>query len=161
MTPIDRSYSRILVAICGILVLLASYYFEYVKDIEPCKLCLYQRWAWGLILGISLIGCFKLLPYQSRVIDIFLTIALLIGIIISAYHSLIILGWVKETCTSDYIPKSMEEFMAILKDPKPCSKVPEVLGLPIPMLNLLISCALFSRETFILWRKNESNKRVK
>lgn len=39
-------------------LLIASYYFEYIKEMTPCLLCLLQRWAVGilaLIFGLSIL----------------------------------------------------------------------------------------------------------
>jgi disulfide bond formation protein DsbB len=39
-------------------VLFASYYFQWVKGLEPCPLCLMQRFCLGLLLFMCLLGIF-------------------------------------------------------------------------------------------------------
>jgi disulfide bond formation protein DsbB len=42
--------------ILAVVLLIASYYFEYVEGLQPCLLCLLQRWAMGLVAIVLLIA---------------------------------------------------------------------------------------------------------
>ena len=43
-------------------LLLAAFGFEYLGGLAPCKLCLWQRWPHGAVIGFSLLGLAGLRP---------------------------------------------------------------------------------------------------
>jgi|TARA_R110002126_G_scaffold110918_1_gene248412 disulfide bond formation protein DsbB len=47
-----------ILALLAMLVLMLSYYLQYVKDLEPCPLCLMQRFMMFGLLFFAIIGVF-------------------------------------------------------------------------------------------------------
>ena len=107
-----RIYNLILTIISS-LALVFGYITEYIMGYEPCELCLYQRYVYGLLITSSLF-CLFYKKYNQLFLSIssFLT---LLGILISAFHSAVERGWIRyqSQCTG-YIesPHSLE---AIIK----------------------------------------------
>lgn len=69
------------------LVLSYAYYSQYIDALEPCKLCLYQRYPYWIAIGLSLIGL--LFSKQSKIrliLYIFLFMSFLANAGISFYH---------------------------------------------------------------------------
>lgn len=68
--------------------LLASvYFFEFVIGLNPCKLCLYQRIPWWLVIGItSLALVYKRRPHLVNILTILAAIIILAGGVLAAYH---------------------------------------------------------------------------
>ena len=62
----------LLIAAAAAAVLTAANVFDHVLGYEPCQLCLYQRLAWWIVLGL---GCTAMLLVKSRT-----TLALLIAL---------------------------------------------------------------------------------
>ncbi|MDA0655988.1 MAG: disulfide bond formation protein B, partial [Proteobacteria bacterium] len=48
-TSISRTHSASLLLLLSAIVALGSAYgSQYFADLQPCKLCLYQRWPWWI-----------------------------------------------------------------------------------------------------------------
>ncbi|WED42497.1 disulfide bond formation protein B [Legionella cardiaca] len=47
---------QIMLVLISLIVLVSSFYFQYVKGLQPCPLCLMQRFCVFLLLIIGLIG---------------------------------------------------------------------------------------------------------
>ena len=41
-------------------------YFQYIKDLAPCELCVYQRYGWAVAFVAGAIGFFYDRPYLSK-----------------------------------------------------------------------------------------------
>ncbi|STX29879.1 Disulfide bond formation protein B (Disulfide oxidoreductase) [Legionella beliardensis] len=61
MTSYNYRYWQLVLLIMSLCVLLASLYFQYIKDLQPCPLCLMQR----LCVILEVIVCFIAL-FASR-----------------------------------------------------------------------------------------------
>ncbi len=49
---------QILLTFISFLVLFCSFYFEYLKNLQPCPLCLMQRWTVACIFFLCFLGVF-------------------------------------------------------------------------------------------------------
>ncbi len=147
MTTINLYHKRIWVSdyilviiwmISG-LVLGTSFFHQYVNKIEPCKLCIWQRFLYILVFSFSPLG---LAQHLNSSIRITLNIIFLAGLCLSTYHTLIQFGWLSDRCTAQSI-ETMEDFMRMLAQPKiSCSAVSwKLFGLPATLYNALI-CSL-------------------
>ena len=82
-------------------VSLGSFYFEYFMGLEPCKLCLYQRYLW-LISTIFLLflNLYKRIHIRKKLYLVLILLTLIS--ILSVYHSGIEAGYFSNimTCSS-------------------------------------------------------------
>ena len=65
--------SNLFIFIVSVCVVIFVHYLEYI-GFTPCKLCIYQRWPWYLIIFLSLISIFydkKIYPYNKFIIFLF------------------------------------------------------------------------------------------
>ena len=72
----------------------SSYIFEYYVNLIPCKICLYQRYLWILLLLITFLYLFILKRFTIIKIFILLSITMLI-LGIGLYHSMLEIGLIK------------------------------------------------------------------
>mgnify|MGYP001179092852 FL=1 len=97
-----RSESLVWIAFIGSLsLLLGAYAFEFLGNLKPCKMCLWQRWPH---IGAILIG--GLIFYtKSRLLMRMVGIMLFVGALIAFYHVGVELNWWEgpSTCTSGSI----------------------------------------------------------
>ena len=64
---------NLFIFIVSVCVVIFVDYLEYI-GFTPCKLCIYQRWPWYLIIFLSLISIFynkKIYPYNKFLIFLF------------------------------------------------------------------------------------------
>ena len=95
-----------------VITILFSFFLEYIFEILPCKICLYQRYLWVGLAVILLFSTFflkKLVLIKISLVSINLIILLLLGI----YHSGIELGYfnniIKCSINSGFDANSIEE----------------------------------------------------
>ena len=90
-------FSNILIAATFFSVA-SSFMMQYLFDLIPCRLCLYQRYVWMLLLAI----CFFLITVSKRYYLglLFLTLTCLVFILfLGLYHSLIELNIINNILT--------------------------------------------------------------
>ena len=146
----NSEYLLILVSLC---ILILTLLIEYVFDFPPCKLCIYQRIPYLLIiiLGIGLVFFKKIREFLF--IFIFLMI---VNFIIALFHSLVERGIIEYemNCTSTGSDiQTIDELRKFL-DKVPIAKCNEILfsimGLSLANLNLIVSVLLISLTCAIL-----------
>lgn len=76
-----------MLALLAILVLLLSYYLQYVKNLEPCPLCLMQRFMMFGLLFFSLLGVL-IFTRRRGVVLICSEICLALGGMVFAFRQL-------------------------------------------------------------------------
>lgn len=101
----------------SLLLLLGAYAFEFLGNLKPCKMCLWQRWPH---IGVILIG--GLIFYtKSRLLMRIVAMMLLVGALIAFYHMGVEYHWWEgpATCTSGSITNlsSTELMNKILQAP--------------------------------------------
>ena len=139
------------VALCASLVALAgAYYFQYVEELQPCPLCLYQRWPYYVAIVFSGLAA---LPHSQVHWPIYLIalcgVAFTIGGGIAGYHAGVELGWFEGLAACQggggSGAASVEELMAEIMNTEPvsCSDVPwSLFGISIAGYNVLYSAGL-------------------
>ena len=70
-------------SIIAIFALLFAFFLQYILGYEPCKLCMYQRYGYTLVLLISLLGLFF---HKSKIISILLIISFITISSIGFWH---------------------------------------------------------------------------
>ena len=138
LLSITKKYFYIILFLSS-LVLIAAYGLEIIGNLPPCKLCLYQRIPYIVLIVLSVIY----LKLFKNIIIIYLSLLSLISnLTISIFHSLIERKLISFElgCTS-----TNQEFQNYL-DKIPiakCDEIPfEFLHLSIANLNLIISFLL-------------------
>lgn len=146
---IDRPYAIPF----GLLVMSAAilggaYAFQYLGGLQPCTLCLYQRWPWWIAGGLALLALFLFRERRiSRALSTLGAFAILIGSGIAAYH----VGveqqwWTGPTACSGTAaaPQTLEALRAqVLGAPVVrCDDIPwSLFGISMAGYNVLISLA--------------------
>ncbi len=74
----------------SILALLFALFLQYVFVYEPCRLCMFQRYAYAILIMISMIGLFY---YKNKVIHFLLLISFITITSISFWHMGVELQW--------------------------------------------------------------------
>ena len=74
----------------SILALLFALFLQYVFGYEPCRLCMFQRYAYAILIMISMIGMFY---YTNKVIHFLLLISFITITSISFWHMGVELQW--------------------------------------------------------------------
>jgi len=126
----------------SIISTLFAFYLQYVLGHAPCKLCIYQRVPYYLIIAIGLINLLfnKYLKFSLFLISILLLSELLI----SGYHTLNTFGFVEYTgCESATLPTDINQLKeALLNDSLvvTCSNANlKFFGIPLSFYNTLFS----------------------
>ena len=146
-----------IIALLSILSLSSAIYIEYVLNVNPCRLCLYQRIPY--IISIFLCFC-GYLNLKKTLWMYFLTFNFLLSLILSGYHVGIENNIFAEFsgCTANNLNIiDKEELINSLSENLPnCKDVNfKLIGLSLATINLFISSIIFI--TGILVIKNEKN----
>jgi disulfide bond formation protein DsbB len=134
-------------AVVSAAMLLGAFYFQYVEDLQPCPLCIAQRWAHagslvvGLLLAAGIGGRRFRRPWLAA-----LTLAFLTGAGIAAYHvgveqQLFESAFCGAGDAADTIEALKAELMAT--DVARCDEIPwSLAGISMAGYNALISLAM-------------------
>ncbi|MEQ9812032.1 MAG: disulfide bond formation protein B [Azospirillaceae bacterium] len=80
----------------GVAMLGGALVFQYAGGLEPCILCLYQRWPWGIVIGIGIVAVILLARGHDWLAG-FATglggVVMLAGAAIAAFHVGVEQGW--------------------------------------------------------------------
>lgn len=151
--------------ITSIIALVSAYYVEFVMDLPPCVLCLYQRYCYFALI----IGClFAIFIQLNKYIILYSTLILLLACGISGYHSGVErnLFAASAHCSSQIvIPDnlSVNEIKTMLYN-KPiasCQKAAlKILGLSMSEWNLLLNILLLITLVFTSYIQPRSNAKA-
>ena len=149
----------VLVLLLSLITLFSAYYIEYVMGIKPCKLCLYQRYPYFMLIFLSIIG---LIFFQNKNILYLVILTFTVSLILSIYHTGIENNIFPEFtgCTSDNINIYHKEILLnSLNNIDPsCKDVTfRIFGLSLATINILISFILVVI-SLILLKYYEKNK---
>lgn len=146
---IDRPYAIPLgLFLMSALILGGAYSFQYFGGLQPCTLCLYQRWPWWIAGGLAVLALFLVGERRiSRALSALGALAVLAGFGIALYH----VGveqhwWTGPTACSGTAgaPQTLEALRAqILSAPVVrCDDIPwSLFGISMAGYNMLISLA--------------------
>ena len=152
-----RKNTENLLIIISFCILVSTLLIEYIFNFPPCKLCVYQRIPYLLIiiLGIGLI----FLKKNKEFLFIFIVLQI-VNFFIAFFHSLVERGIVnyEMNCTSTGSDiQTIEELRSFL-DKVPIAKCNEILfsimGLSLANFNLLVSVLLITW-TYVMLKFNE------
>ncbi|MFY1707673.1 disulfide bond formation protein B [Tritonibacter scottomollicae] len=141
------TFSRFLILLAAggsAALLLGAFGFQYIGELAPCKMCIWQRYPHGAAVGIGVLAMLipgAVLPYLGA-------LAALATSAIGAFHAGVEQGWWEgpTTCTSGAIDGlSADDLMSqIMSAPLVrCDDIPwEMLGLSMAGWNAVISLGL-------------------
>ncbi|MEE2932405.1 MAG: disulfide bond formation protein B [Pseudomonadota bacterium] len=137
------------VIIACIVVLGSVYSLEYFFGLEPCELCIYQRWPWWAAFLLSISTRLPYLSYLliSRLISL-AGFSIIISGVIALYHVGIEYDWWSgpSTCTNNgALPNTLSELRASgnVTLITSCDKVPwSLFGFSLAFYNLILSIGL-------------------
>lgn len=87
---------------------------QYWGGLQPCVLCLYQRWPYAITILLGLIGIWVAAPTARAAIIALAGLAFLAGAGIAAFHVGVEQGWWQGTtqCGTSGTPATLEELRA-------------------------------------------------
>lgn len=133
-------------------MLLGAFGFQYLGDMPPCKMCIWQRWPHGLAFAVGLVAW--VLP--NRMLYLIGGVIVLVGAGIAFYHAGVEQHWWEgpTTCTSQGIAGlSGEDLMAQIMDAPivRCDEIPwSMFGLSMAAWNGVVSLGLAGMWFFAL-----------
>jgi disulfide bond formation protein DsbB len=134
----------VIAALGSALMLAAAFGFQYIGEMPPCKMCIWQRWPHGAAVVIGLIGAL----FYHRGIAILGALAALTTACVGLYHAGVEQDWWEgpSTCTSGPVSDlSVQDLLTkILEAPiVRCDEIPwELFGLSMAGWNALVSFGL-------------------
>ena len=131
----------LIVALISILTLISAVYIEYVLEVKPCKLCLYQRFPYIISIFFCFFGYSNL---NQKIWLYFLILTFLVSLLLSIYHVGIENSIFPEFsgCSADNLNIiNKEDLLSSLTKFIPnCKDVTfKILGLSLATINILIS----------------------
>ncbi|WP_052121435.1 disulfide bond formation protein B [Inquilinus limosus] len=89
-----------LTAALGVVVLGTVLASQYLGGLQPCELCLYQRWPWGAAIVLGLLAA--VIRPARRALVLLAGLVILLGGLLAAYHAGVEYGWFPgfTACTS-------------------------------------------------------------
>ena len=96
------------------------YASQYIGGLQPCELCLYQRWPWWIALGLSVIALPTVLSVNLRALLVGLGGAsVLVGAGIAVFHVGVEQHWWAglTSCAGGQAPASFEELQRMMSQP--------------------------------------------
>ena len=139
--PIPRT-ANLLLAVASVAILLSVLGFQYLGGAAPCQLCVWQRYPYGVLIVLGVIGYF----WQPRLMLGLGVLVLLIGAGLAGYHYGVEEGWfaLPAGCAAGGDATSVEELRRMLSEAPPaCDQVQfSVFGWSLAAWNLVASLAL-------------------
>ncbi len=141
------TFSRFLILLAAggsAALLLGAFGFQYIGELAPCKLCIWQRYPHGVAVGIGILAVLipgAILPYLGA-------LAALTTSAIGAFHAGVEQGWWEgpTTCTSSSVGglSSDQLFDQIMNAPMiRCDEVAwSMMGLSMASWNMIASLVL-------------------
>lgn len=147
----DPRFAPFVVALASVMVLGTALLSQYAGGLEPCVLCIYQRYPYGIAIALSLtafalagrpegVALSKMLVYGCGVL-------FLAGMGIAAFHVGVEQHWWEGTagCGATRAPETIEELRAML-EAQPVVRCDEVawslFGISMAGYNVLVSALL-------------------
>ncbi len=138
--------ASLLLVLAALAILATVFASQYLGGLEPCQMCIWQRWPFAVLAALGLIGTF----WQPKVMLTLALLTLLVSIGLAGYHVAVEQGWLAlpAGCAAGTDASSVEELKAMLKSAGPtCDQVSfTLLGLSMAAWNLIgsIILALFT-----------------
>ncbi|MFQ5784424.1 MAG: disulfide bond formation protein B [Alphaproteobacteria bacterium] len=149
MTPPSPRRLALLIVAAAAAALAGAFFAQYVGGLEPCPLCLWQRYPYGaaIVLGLA---AFAAAPRRRLALALiaFAGLAFVADAGVAFYHVGVEYGWFEGLAAcggGGETPETLAELEAILRDTPPpaCNEVPwSLFGVSMAGYNLLYAAAL-------------------
>ncbi|MGI9485007.1 MAG: disulfide bond formation protein B [Geminicoccaceae bacterium] len=142
--------ASLLLGLAALAILATVFASQYLGGLEPCQMCIWQRWPFAILVVIGLIGAF----WRPKVMLTLALLTLLVSIGLAGYHVAVEQGWLAlpAGCAVGTDAGSVEELKALLKAAPPtCDQVDfSVLGLSLAGWNVVGSIILATFTLIVL-----------
>ena len=132
----------LLLAFASGAILLTVLTLQYLGDLPPCPLCVWQRWPYVAVAVLGLVGW----RWQPRALLALAALVLLVGAGLGVYHVGVEEGWwaLPAGCAAGASAQSVEDLRRLLAEAPPaCDQVSfTFLGLSLAGWNVVASLAL-------------------
>ena len=132
----------LLLALASGAILLTVLALQYLGDLPPCPLCVWQRWPYVAVAVLGLVGW----RWQPRALLALAALVLLVGAGLGVYHVGVEEGWwaLPAGCAAGASAQSVEDLRRLLAEAPPaCDQVSfTFLGLSLAGWNVVASLAL-------------------
>ncbi len=139
----------ILVALLSASALALALIAEHWGGLQPCILCIYQRYVYGVALAVGLCGALLVRPPLARAVMILAGLVFLGGMALSVFHVGVEQHWWRGTagCHAPALDmtQSLDQLRAQMLDTSfvPCDQVPwSLFGISMAGYNALASLGL-------------------
>ena len=145
---LETKTALLLVPLASLSALAAAFISQYVFELQPCALCIYQRWPFAIAAAICLIALYPGLRAMAPWILLLAALVLVVNAGIATYHVGVEQHWWagSEACVgTGGTPKTLAELRAqIMATPViRCDEVAFALfGVSMAGYNVLFSIAL-------------------
>jgi disulfide bond formation protein DsbB len=143
---LDRSLTPasacLVLALASAALLLGALGLQYLGGLPPCRLCIWQRWPYALLIVLGVVG-WRVFPRAALGLA---ALVLLIGAGLAVYHVGVEQGWwaLPAGCIAGQGAESIEDLKRLLAEAPPaCDQVGfTLLGLSLAGWNLVASLLL-------------------
>lgn len=136
-------------------ILLIVFALQYVADLAPCRMCIWQRWPFAILIVVGLAGAF----WKPRLVLGLAVPLLLVSAGLAGYHVAVEQGWIAlpAGCAAGDEATSVEELKALLANAPPsCDQVGfMLLGLSLAGWNVVLSLVLAGFALFVATRPED------
>jgi len=149
-----------LVVLFSIVAILSAFFMQYILGHAPCKLCIYQRIPYYIIILLGIVTVF--FPKILKLSSFFLILLLITEFLISNYHTLSTYEIISYSgCESAEIPDDIKQLKeALMSDTLTvsCSNANlKYFGIPLSIYNSFFSLMFLIVITFYV-RKEKNQK---
>jgi disulfide bond formation protein DsbB len=156
----STSQGRVLIAgLVSFAMLITGFIFQYGFSLEPCTLCLWQRWPHALAFPLAIVAYTQYEKPMAGIALILGAFLLFVGILISGFHTGVEIGvWQGLSSCGSHIDTTLtpQELYAQVSNDQiaDCSKPAwTFLGQSMTNWNLLISSVLFGIWAGTAWKR--------
>lgn len=123
--------------------LATAFWFQHVAGLEPCPLCIDQRWAHGASIGVAAVSVVFMAPGRAAIMLAALALTFVGGTAIAAWHVMVEWHWVASPGCSppEFGDMSIDSFLSI--DVVRCDEVAwSMAGVSMAGWNAIVSFML-------------------
>lgn len=124
------------------------YASQYIGGLQPCELCLYQRWPWWGVLALAAVASLPALSANLRMLLVLVAgLVLLGGASLAFFHVGVEQHWwpgLASCSGGSGIPGSFEQLQQLMQRPAPACDKPAwtLLGISMAGYNAILSVVM-------------------